>query len=294
MIQEMRDNPKNDYIIAEYCDAFEVSSSGFYAWRIRKTSTSDAENEKIKNGIIDIHSHRHTKSYGSPRMTPELNSRGLRCGENRVARIMREKGIRGVSRRPFCPTTTQRDGTTATAPNLLKHIEATAPRQVYAGDITYVATRQGWLYLAVVLDMFGRRLLGWELGENMQTWLVSAAITKAALEQPRAPGAFFHSDRGCQYTSGEFSKLCSTFGLTQSMSRTGNCWDNAWSESFFASFKSECFPESGIFETKELARRAIFDYFETFYNRSRLHSTLGYLSPDDYVARYHQNIVTKN
>jgi transposase InsO family protein len=294
MIQKMRDNPGNDYTIAEYCDALEVSQSGFFAWRKRPPSARDTENAKIKKVVLEIHSHRHTRSYGSPRMTPELNSRGIRCGENRVARIMRDEGLRGASRRPFRPATTLQDGTAATAPNLLRYVEPTAPGQVYAGDITYVATREGWLYLAVVLDMFGRRLLGWQLGENMQTWLVSAAMTKAAVRQPRAPGAFFHSDRGCQYTSGEFGKLCSTFGLGQSMSRTGNCWDNAWSESFFASVKSECFPENGIFETKEIARRAIFDYLETFYNRSRLHSALGYLSPDDFVARYHRKLVTKN
>jgi len=290
----MRNNPENDYTIAEYCHALEVSQSGYYAWRKRTPSARDTENEKIREAITEIHSHRHTKNYGSPRMTPELNSRGIRCSENRVARIMRQEGIRGATRRPFRPATTQQDGTSTTAPNLLKHVEPTAPGQIYAGDITYIATREGWLYLAVVLDMFGRRLLGWQLGENMQTWLVSAAMTKAAIQQPRAPGAFFHSDRGCQYTSAEFGRLCTTFGLTQSMSRTGNCWDNAWSESFFASFKSESFPENGVFETKELARQAIFDYLETFYNRSRLHSSLGYLSPDDYVARYHQNLVTKN
>jgi len=142
--------------------------------------------------------------------------------------------------------------------------------------------------------MFGRRVPGWQLDEDMRTPLVSAAMTKACLRQPRAPGAFFHSDRGCQYTSDEFGKLCRTFGLGQSMSRLGNCWDNAWSESFFASLKGGCFPENGVFETKELARQAIFDYLETFYNRSRLNSSLGYLSPDNYVARHHQNLITKD
>jgi len=294
MIQTMRANPKHDYDLIEYFEAFGVSSSGYYTWRKREPSVRQIENVKIKEAITDVHAHRHTKNYGSPRMTPELNSRGISCSENRVARIMREEGIRGASRRPFRPATTQRDDTQTAAPNLLKHVDPTAPGQVYAGDITYIATREGWLYLAVVIDMFGRRLLGWQLGENMQTWLVSAAMTKAAIRQPRAPGAFFHSDRGCQYTSREFGKLCDRFGLTQSMSRTGNCWDNAWSESFFASFKSECLPGNGVFESKELARCAIFDYLETFYNRSRLHSSLGYLSPDDYVARHRQNQITKN
>ena len=290
----MRDNSKNDYTLVEYFEAFDVSSSGYYAWKKRKPSPRDLENDTIKKALHEIHSHRHTKSYGSPRMTPELNSRGIPCSENRVARIMQKEGIQGASRRPFRPSTTQQDRTAVTAPNLLKHIQPTAPGQVYAGDITYIATREGWLYLAAVIDMFGRRLLGWQLGENMQAWLVSAAMTKAAIRQPRAPGAFFHSDRGCQYTSHEFGKLCNTFGLSQSMSRTGNCWDNAWSESFFASFKSECLPENGIFETKEIARRAIFDYLETFYNQSRLHSALGYLSPDDFVAQHHQNLAKKN
>ena len=289
MIKTMRDNPVNDYILDEYCEAFEVSSSGFYAWQKRPSSARAIRRTELKEAIAEIHSDRHTRSYGSPRMTPALRAIGLSCSENTVARLMREEGIRGATRRPFRPATTQPDGRVTPAPNLLRHIEATAPGQVYAGDITYVATREGWLYLAVVIDLFGRRVLGWQLGDTLATSLVSAAMDKACSHQLRARGAFFHSDRGCQYSSQEFGELCASAGLLQSMSRKGNCWDNAWSESFFASLKSECFPENGIFEAKSLARTAIFDYLETFYNRRRLHSSLGYQSPDDYIARYYQN-----
>ena len=288
-MQTMRDNPENDYTVAEYCEAFEVSTSGYYRWRKRTPSPREVEDARILDSIHEIHAHRHTRCYGSPRMARELRSKGFTCGENRVARIMREAGVRGAFRRPFRPATTKQEGAAPPIPNLLKHVEPTAPGQVLAGDITYVATREGWLYLAVVIDLFGRRVPGWKIGDDLSTPLVSAAIQKAAQHCPFATGAFFHSDRGCQYTSAEFGSACSRLGLSRSLSRTGNCWDNAWSESFFASLKSECFPENGIFESKTLARRAIFDYLETFYNRSRLHSSLGYLSPDDYVARHYQN-----
>ena len=181
-----------------------------------------------------------------------------------VKTVSRESCAKPVSGEPSgdhsAPLPRSRRAPHPRIPNLLKHVEPTAPGQVLAGDITYVATREGWLYLAVVIDLFGRRVPGWKIGDDLSTPLVSAAIQKAAQHCPFATGAFFHSDRGCQYTSAEFGSACSRLGLSRSLSRTGNCWDNAWSESFFASLKSECFPENGIFESKTLARRAIVDY----------------------------------
>lgn len=183
-MQTMRDNLENDYTVAEYCEAFEVSESGYYRWRKRTPSPREIEDARILGAIQEVHAHRHTRCYGSPRMVRELRSKGFTCGENRVARIMREAGLRGATRRPFRPATTKQDGAVAPTPNLLKHVEPTAPGQVLAGDITYVATREGWLYLAVVIDLFGRRIPGWKLAEDLSTPLVSTAVEKAARHYP--------------------------------------------------------------------------------------------------------------
>ena len=206
MIDEMRDN---GYNIEELCEAFEVSKSGYYAARNRPPSQRDQENQMIVSKIKEIHEDRHLQAYGSPRMTAELNEEhGIPCSENRVARLMAENNIKARSKTSFRPKTTIQDSTQKASPNLLAEAEEpTAPGQVCVSDITYVATREGWLYLAVVIDVYSRAVVGWSVAESMHTFLVTSALAKAMGTLPNGSRPLFHSDRGCQYTSQEFRNL---------------------------------------------------------------------------------------
>ncbi len=195
----------------------------------------------------------------------ELRRAGERTSKKRVERLMSEAGISGACKRPFRSKTTLA-GAGPACPNLLAGAPPAGPGEVYVGDITYVATREGWLYLSVFIDLFTRRVEGWDLSESLATPLATAALRKAS----PPPGAICHTDRGCQYTSGEFRSLAGSLGLAQSMSGKGNCYDNAACESFFDSLKAECFPGTGVFESAAAARLAIFDYLEAFYNRARM------------------------
>ncbi|MEL7046874.1 MAG: IS3 family transposase [Pseudomonadota bacterium] len=292
LIETMREDEK--FAVTELCEALGVSRSGFYAWKERPPSAREKENTELVAAIREIHSDRHTKVYGSPRMTEELRDRELCVGENRVARLMRQEGIRARSKRAFRPKTTvqDEDAKCRIAPNRLAELEEiTAPGQALVGDITYVATREGWFYLAVVMDLFGRRILGWSLSESLATPLVSAAFKRAKrYDESLTQGTLFHSDRGCQYTSSSFLAELAKEGVISSMSAKGYCYDNATCESFFATLKNECFPEDHVFDSKTEAKRAIFDYLETFYNQRRKHSSLGYRSPDQYLQDYQNSL----
>lgn len=287
MIDEMREN--NDYTVMELIDALDVSKSGYYAAKPAPESPRKKQQDELLAEIKAIHEDRHTCTYGSPRMTAELNARDLPCSENRVAQIMARNGIRATNKAAFRPKTTVCDPKSAPSPNLLKDaVESSAPGEAYVSDITYVATREGWLYLAVVLDLYSRKVAGWAIAEHMEARLVTSALCRAVGAIRPVPEALFHSDRGCQYTSGEMRQHLRLLGMTQSMSAKGYCYDNAINESFFATLKREAFPDDYTFDTKAQAKSAIFDYIETFYNRRRRHSTLGYLSPEDFIKKHFQ------
>jgi transposase InsO family protein len=281
---------RDQYFIRELCEALGVNRSGYYAARRRPSSRRAQENEELFGEMNLIHTHRHTLCYGSPRMTAELRARGCACSINRVARIMKERGLRARPRSPFRPKTTCQNHAASPSPNLLAEIAAPeAPGRQIVSDITYIPTRQGWLYLSIVLDLFSRCVLGWNLSASLKSTGVAAALQSALKRHRIAPGAIFHSDRGCQYSAWEVRTILARAHLQQSMSVKGYCYDNAFAESAFASIKSELLPQSGIFETQLEARRAIFDYLETFYNRKRRHSALAYRSPETFLNLYFQN-----
>ena len=243
-------------------------------------------NQRLLAEIKQVHAHRHLNAYGSPRMTGELNDRGLACSENRVARLMRQAGIRVRPRRGFVPKTTQPDHAASPSPNHLAEAgPAQRPGEQLVSDITYVPTMEGWLYLSIVLDVFTRKIVGWHLGVSLHARGMIAAIANALRGHCIVADAIFHSDRGCQYTSAALRAFLPQ-GWRQSMSAKGCCYDNAFAESFFATIKAELLPQTGVFDSHHHARSAIFDYIETFYNRRRKHSSLGYLSPERFSELY--------
>lgn len=223
-------------------------------------------------------------------MTRQLRANGRSCSKNRVARLMRLHGIRARPRRPFRPRTTSPDHAAHPSPNLLsKAAPPTAPGRQLVSDITYIPTSEGWLYLAIVVDLFSRSVLGWKTSDSLHSDVVDGALSRALATGIIEKEAIFHSDRGCQYSSTQIRNLLARAGLSQSMSAKGYCYDNAFAESAFASIKNEVLPDRNSFPTRQAAATALFDYFETFYNRRRLHSALGYISPQDFLNQYFQN-----
>jgi putative transposase len=271
-----------EYQIKELCEALGVSRSGYYGRQSRPEGVRGKANRELTAEVRAI-DREHKQRYGSPRMTRELHRRGHGCGENRVARIMKEEGLRARSKQAFRSRTTQA-GTEA-APNHLAAMDAPGGRdEIWVSDITYIATREGWLYLAVVLDLYSRRVLGWKLGLSLEASLVHAALARA-LEVRQPPLGFcFHSDRGAQYGSELVKSSLEALRAIRSMSAKGNCYDNATMEAFWSSLKTECLPPGAIFDTREQARREIFEYIEGYYDSRRLHSSLGYLTPQEYEA----------
>lgn len=270
------------------CHVFEVSRSGYYQSRKRAQSARSRENRELVSQIRIVHKQSRG-AYGSPRVARELHARGYPCGENRAARLMRENGIQGARIRRFRPRTTQQAPERAVEPNRLPNWleesrESCLPRMAWAGDITYIDTQEGWLYLAALLDVEVRKIVGWFAAEHMEESLVEKALHNAL--RCRDPGAqlLHHSDRGSQYTARGYRALLASQGITVSMSAKGYCYDNAMMESFWATLKRECFG-SYLPQTREEARLMIFDYIEGFYNRHRRHSSLGYLSPVDYERK---------
>ena len=281
---------RDHYSIAELCAALGVSRSGYHAARKRPESTRTVENRKLILQMKSIHAHRHTRCYGSPRMTRALQAVGLRCSQKRVARLMRSAGLRARPPSTWRPRTTLADHRAAPSPNLLRDAgPPSGPGEQIVSDITYIPTREGWLYLAVVIDLYSRRILGWRLAQSMHADLVAGAIENATQTRLVQRESLFHSDRGCQYTATRTRDLLDRLGITQSMSAKGNCYDNAYAESTFASLKRELLFEGHPFETRAQARIRIFDYIETFYNRTRLHSSLGYVSPDTFLKQHFAN-----
>ena len=271
---------KTHYSTTELCKTLGVSPAGYYRFIKQPQCKRRQEKQKLIHQMSMIHSHRHTRCYGSPRMTRELRNRGFFCSENRVARIMRLNGLRARPKRPFRPRTTQVNHAASPSPNLLsKERKAQAPGQEIVSDITYIPTNEGWLYLAVILDLYSRTLLGWSLSDSLHSQLVIDALKRAFNSGLVAPNAIFHSDRGSQYSAISTRSLIHRTGLRQSMSAKGYCYDNAFAESFFASLKAELSINSNPFPSKEAAKIALFDYLESFYNKKRLHSALDFHSP---------------
>lgn len=281
---------RHSFSITELCHALGVSRSGFHAATTRLPGRRKESGSNLLVHMNSIHADRHTRCYGSPRMTRQLHALGLACSENRVARLMHAHGLRARPRKPFRPKTTRPDHAAHPSPNLLAKAPAPAsPGTHLVSDITYIPTREGWLYLAIVLDLFSRSILGWKLADSLHTDIVTGAIRRALDTGIVAHDALFHSDRGCQYTATATRALLARHGLRQSMSAAGCCYDNAFAESAFASLKSELLDDGSPFATKAAASTAVFDYLEAFYNRKRLHSSLDYQSPTAFLNSYFQN-----
>jgi putative transposase len=281
-IREHRDS----FPVAVLCDALEVSASGYYAWLDRPPSPRAQRHDQIQAAVQQLHAESHG-IYGSHKIARELEERPeleSAC-RNTVAKAMRELGLKSRISRAFTPTTTQADPTKQPAPNqLAQNFTATAPNRKWVTDITYLPTADGWVYLAVVLDLFSRKVVGWALSNSLATELVSAALRQAVeTRRPVGQHLLHHSDRGCQYTSDAYQQTLRTLGIQCSMSRTGCCYDNAVMERFFWSLKHE-WTNHEIFHNLEEARLSVFQYIETFYNSQRLHQTLGYLSPNQFEA----------
>lgn len=260
------------------CKLLEVSRSGYYAWLKREERPRARQNRRLLEEIRAIHKGSR-RTYGAPRVHAELVTLGRRVGKNRVARLMAEHGIRARRRRRFKPKTTDSAHSLPVAKNLLLDYEGTTGLdQVWVADITYIPTDEGWLYLASILDLHSRRVVGWSMQDNMRAGLPLAALDMAFQGRDPAKGLIHHSDRGSQYASKAYSRALSARGAVASMSRKGNCYDNAVKESFFHTLKTELVHLTR-YRTREEARASVFEWIEVFYNRKRLHSALGYRSP---------------
>lgn len=271
------------------CEALGVSRSGFYAWQRHAPSARVQTDLALSERIRHLHA-RSRGSYGSPRLHRDLVEEGVRCGRHRVARLMRQGGLRGAQKRRFRPRTTDSRHSRPVHPNRLAALPAvTRPNEAWVTDLTYIPTQEGWLYLAAFMDVGSRRIAGWALRDSLHTDVVLEAFRHAVADGAAPPGLIVHSDRGIQYASEAFAKLLRAYRFTGSMSRVGNVYDNAAMESFWATLKTEL-PQGGVFQSKSEARLAIFDYIEGFYNRWRRHSALGYLSPLAFEAKFNHQL----
>jgi putative transposase len=272
-----------DYHITTMCRVLGVSTSGYYAWKKRGLSARKKKDEALKERIGAIHAHSRL-TYGSPRVHAELADEGVRVGRKRVARLMAEAGLQGVSRRRG-PTTTLREPHRRPAPDLVgRDFSASGPDRLWVADITYVPTLSGFLYLGVVIDAWSRRVVGWAMDTHLRTELVLSGLDMA-LSQRRPQGVIHHSDQGCQYTSIAFGGRCLEAGVRPSMGSVGDCFDNAMCESFFATLECELLDRSRFCNQAE-ARTAVFDYIEGWYNGHRRHSGILYLSPVEFERRH--------
>ena len=280
---------EEDYPIADLCAAFGVSRAGFYAWRARAPSTREQADEALNEQIGTLFA-RSRRTYGSPRLHRVLRRAGHACGRHRVARLMRRQGLAGRVRGRRRPWTTDSDHAQPIAPNRLGQRETPVerPNEVWVSDITYVPTAEGWLYLAGVLDLGSRKIVGWAMGESLETSLPLDALQMALRQRRPKAGLLHHSDRGSQYASEAYREHLAAWDVTPSMSRRGNCYDNAAMESFWSTLKEELVHRRS-FASRAEAAAAIFDYIEAFYNRERLHSALGFLSPVEFEKHINLN-----
>ena len=274
------DQHSSSHGVQKMCRVIEASRSGYYRWKRQPQSTRHKDNEKILMEIRAAHT-RSRRTYGSPRITEDLRARGTMCGENRVARLMKIHGIVGKAKKKFKATTNSKHNLPVAENLLNQNFVAEKPNTVWTSDITYVPTLEGWLYLVVVLDLYSRQVVGWAMSDRLTSGFVVKALYQAIGRRHPASGCIFHSDRGVQYASTDFGDVLRAYGFIQSMSRKGNCYDNAVAESFFHTLKTEHVYEYR-YESRAEARQSIFEYIEMFYNRQRRHSALGYRSPVSY------------
>lgn len=267
-----------DYPVTVMCEALGVSPAGYYAWRARPESRRSAANRDLVDHIARVHRDSHGR-YGSPRIHSELKAQGRGASRGRVERLMRRHGIRAIMARPRRVRTTDSRHDLPIAPNLLdRNFIAAAPNRVWLADITYIETDQGWLYLAAVMDLYSRKIVGWAMRDHLRTELPLAALTMAISAQRPGVGLIHHSDRGVQYAAADYRRTMQSHGFQVSMSRKADCYDNAPMESFFHTLKTELVHRRH-YATRAEATRDIFAYIEGFYNRTRRHSAIGYISP---------------
>ena len=274
------------YPLAVMCGVLGVSRAGYYAWHRRGGRAPGERQRRREELAAEIRlAHEHSRgTYGSPRVYRELKGRGVGVCENTVAKVMKQQGIRSITRRRFRARTTDSTHAHPVAPNVLdRDSSADAPNRKWAADITYVATDQGWLYLAAVIDLCSRKVVGWAMGDHLRAQLCTEALDMALKRRRPGAGLVHHSDRGVQYACADYRDLLRSQGIECSMSRRGDCYDNAVVESFFKTLKVELVYHQR-YQTREQARRSVFEYLEVFYNRRRLHSSLGYVSPEQFEA----------
>jgi len=279
------DQHKDQWPVRLLCETLEVSPAGYYAWRQRPTSAHQQRRDALVVEIKAIHAETKAR-YGSPRIHVELKARGQACCVNTVAKLMRASGVAAKTARKF-RCTTDSDHDLPVADNLLdRQFSPSGANETWLADITYIPTREGWLYLAAVEDLYSRRVVGWSIADHLKSRLVVDALELAIQRRFPGEGLLAHSDRGSQYASEHYQRLLEKHGITCSMSRRGDCWDNAPMESFFASLKKELV-HGADFATRAEARAALVEYIEVFYNNQRRHSSLGYVSPAEYEQAEH-------
>lgn len=285
MAFEFVEREKAHHAVARLCRVLGVSTSGYYAWRSRRPSARAREDAMLTEQIARIH-RESRMTYGAPRIQAELAADGVCRGRKRVARLMRAAGIEGCHRRRTTRTTRREARALPATDRVGRQFVAAAPDRLWTADITYIPTWTGFLYLAVVLDVYSRRIVGWAMAEHLRTELVLSALEMALWNRRPAQGVVHHSDQGSQYTSVAFGQRCQTAGVLPSMGACGDCYDNAITESFFATLECELLLRA-TFRTHTQARTALFDYIEGFYNQHRRHSALGYVSPAAYERQAH-------
>jgi len=279
-----------EFAVRDLCRALQVSPSGYYQWLQRVPGSRERSNGKLLEQIRQAHRDSR-QTYGSPRITRQLRRENIGCSENRVARLMKVEGIRAHRKRPFRPRTTASRHNQPVAPNRLKQEPApTRPNQTWVADITYVWTAAGWVYLAAVMDLCSRKIVGWSVGPSLETILVKEALKQALAVRRPAPGLLHHSDRGVQYASSAFRALLHSWKILPSMSAQGHCYDNAAMEAFWSTLKTELIHRLDLRDLAHV-RLVVFEFIEIFYNRKRLHSALGYQSPVEFEQHltYNEN-----
>jgi transposase InsO family protein len=281
---------RDEFPVTLMCKVLDVSPSGYYAWRQRPPSAREMANRELYRKIKFVY-YENREVYGSPRIYRELKDQGVACSENRIARLMRLRGLQAKQTKRF-KTTTKRNTADPVAPNLVKqNFTADRPDQIWLADITYIATLDGWLYLAAILDLYTRRIVGWAMSDRMTSDLTLAALQMALLQRQPDAGLIHHSDQGSQYTAQVYQALLKDHGIRASMNSAGSWYDNAPMESFFGTLKSELVHHC-VYHTRDEARADVFYYIESFYNQRRRHSALDYLSPEAYEQLFRQQELT--
>jgi putative transposase len=274
------------FSVTAMCRVLQVTRSGYYAYRTRPVARRASQDEVLAVAILEAF-RAGRGHYGAPRVQQQLRNRGIRISKRRSARLLREQGLRASKPPRRINTTDSRHDEPIAANLLAQEFSASAPNQKWAGDITYIPTEQGWMYLAVILDLFSRRVIGWAMSDRIDAQLTQAALLMAVVARRPTSSILLHSDRGVQYAAGDYRQMLTDWSLTASMSRRGNCYDNAVSESFFASLKKELVHQA-VYASRAEAEAAIFEYIEVFYNRVRLHSTIGYMTPAGYEENWNR------